>query len=127
MKFKIEYNKSLNAITCQYFGDVTFDVINQSSQQRFSHEKFPSLDYLISDYSEANLIKLQPEEVKDVVALDIEANKINPNLVVLLLMPNPLDFGMARMWQSYASPLNWTTHVFKSRAELNKFIKGISL
>ncbi len=123
MIYKIFYNQSINAIECYYFGDVTFEILKESSERRFSHEKFPEIDYLISDYSEANLKKFEPFEIQLLVSLDIKASTINPALIVLLCMPTPLEYGMARMWQAYSVELNWVSHVFSSRDELDNFIK----
>jgi hypothetical protein len=42
---------------------------------------------------------------------------------VAIVAPSDLAFGIARMWEAFAEVTRWNTHVFRSRAEADPWLR----
>ena len=87
-----------------------------------SPDELAKLRYLVID-TESGEFHCSTEEVRIISAQDKQIAKIAPpDLVVVVLAPSDVDFGMARMWQVFAEETGWQTAVFRSCASAGKWL-----
>lgn len=60
---------------------------------------------------------VSPEAVKQIAEQDRRAARANPKLVIALVGPTDLIFGMIRMWQAHVDEANIATSAFRTRDE----------
>jgi hypothetical protein len=80
-----------------------------------SPERLAGLRYLVVDEESVGFV-LSTSEARIVAEQDKQIAKLAPEgLVVAVVTPRDVDFGMARMWQVFVQETGWKTKVFRSR------------
>lgn len=106
-------------------GVVTGQEIIEANNKIYTRENLLSLKYKIIDRSNCTDYQVTAEEIKSIAAQDIEASKINNNIVILLISPTALQYGMTRMWQMHVEATGFRSEIFKNRDSANEYIKKI--
>lgn len=121
-KVSISFDTERSLIRCSYHGDVDYSDILDSCRRRYSLSQFSVARYCLVDYSDTSIEGVTPEEMMEIVQASVEASKVNSLLIMVAVMPSELQFGMARMWQGFATDLPWKSHIFRSLCEAYRFI-----
>jgi hypothetical protein len=80
-----------------------------------SPERLRALRYMVIDEESVGFV-LSTSEARTVAEQDRQIAKLAPEgLVVAVVTPRDVDFGMARMWQVFVEGTGWKTEVFRSR------------
>jgi hypothetical protein len=80
-----------------------------------SPERLGALRYIVIDEESVGCV-LSTSEARIVAEQDKQIAKLTPQgLVVAVVTPRDVDFGMARMWQVFVEQTGWKTEVFRSR------------
>ena len=85
----------------------------------FIHAKMLVADYTDSVVAPAT----STEAVKQFAYAVKDAARINPNITFVVIMPGNLQYGLARMLDSYTHGISWQKHIVRTEAECQKLIE----
>ena len=88
-----------------------------------SEEDVRAVRYSIFDYSEVESIDASVEELRLIAELNKETSRVNPNVLIAQVGPDPLVLDLSRMWQFYVKDLPWESRLFQSRSEAETWIQ----
>jgi hypothetical protein len=89
-----------------------------------SPERLKGLHYALIDMSDVTEVHITRDDVLEFVVADMQIALIVPRRVgVAIVAPGDLAFGLARMWEVFAEVTHWNTHVFRSRAEAEPWLR----
>jgi hypothetical protein len=87
-------------------------------------ERARRLTHGLTDLTDVQELRVTPDEIKRVaVENHITASLALPGAVVAIVAPRDHPFGMARMWEALVDDTSWKTHVFRTRAEANAWLR----
>jgi len=104
---------------------VTGKEIIEANKKIYTRENLLRLKYKIIDRSTCTDYHVTPGEIKIIANQDIEASKINKNIVIVLVSPTALQYGMTRMWQVYADDIGFQSKIFKDRESAYEYINEL--
>ena len=122
MPYKI---KSLDGggIITSFSGRMTDEIYIKAIKERwFSPEAILNCHFFISDLTDVDQFELTPTGIQKSANINIEASKINKNILAVGVLPTDLEFGLGRMWQAYANQTNWNTYTSRSLDEAMQWI-----
>ncbi|MBN2426757.1 MAG: hypothetical protein JXK94_00310 [Deltaproteobacteria bacterium] len=125
MAYSIEYIQEEGGLIVHWHGAVEGKEVIRSYYERYSPlERLQSLRYIITDYSDVTHFNMNPEDVRTIAEIARQAAKHNHNIFGVAAMPAALAYGIARMWQGYASDeeTGWRTRVVKTRKEAEDWL-----
>ena len=109
-----------------YIGDVHFEDIEQSYAERIVHPAFKHIKAIVIDSVHCNPASLTAEDIRKDVKIAQEVAKVNGDLTMISVMPDPLAYGISRMWTMISSgELPWESVIVKSREEAEILIQDI--
>ena len=93
------------------------EILAMGRKQAADTEATRKLKYYLYDMSQVTDFNIRPEDI----ALLVEVNRVtadnSPGIPGAIIAPNPLAFGMARVWQSLGQDIGWKIRIFQTRAE----------
>jgi hypothetical protein len=89
-----------------------------------SPERLKGLHYTLIDMSDVTELHVTRYDVLEFVAADMQiALTVPRRMAVAIVAPGDLAFGVSRMWEAFAEVTHWCTHVFRSRAEAEPWLR----
>ncbi len=79
-------------------GIVTGEEIIEAHVEIYNIKHLRKQKYHIIDRSHCEEYNVTSEDVRKIAEIDKAAAKINPNIIVALVSPTDLQFGMSRVW-----------------------------
>lgn len=108
-----------------YWGIVTSKE-NQEAHKKIvgkTPDQIKKIPYVISDFSKAININHSSEEIRKVAAMSKQKLKLNPNLVLAIIVPSTLFYGLGRMWQVLLEEEHHRAGLFKTSAEAKIWVQ----
>lgn len=106
-----------------YWGIITDnDIINSGQEKYLLLDKLKSYRYAITDLSRVEQYKMTAKGIRSNVEMASKMYKENQNLIVALVMPTDVEYGMGRMWQAYAEQYGIESFVCRTRTEAEEWI-----
>lgn len=62
-------------------------------------------------------------EIQAIADIDAQLARLLPGMIVAVVAPTDVLFGMARMWEGFADATGWRIAVFRSLAEAQDWIR----
>jgi len=88
----------------------------------YAAPEFEQLKYWISDMSGRTEFLPSTEQVNGLIALDKVESLRNPEMVLILVAEQKLEYGLARMVQLGSDGKSYSTMVFSNRTEADKWL-----
>jgi hypothetical protein len=109
-------------ISCS--GDVTAqEFIDADNQLLAVPKQFAECRFVIVEFTSISSFNVSASEVRRFVDLDIRMAAIQPRLVVAVVAPTDVTFGMSRMWQVMAEVTGWEIMVFRTRQKGEDWVR----
>ena len=87
-------------------------------------DRLKGLHYGLIDLTDVTELGVTRDDVLEFVQVDMQiALNVPRALAVAIVAPSDLAFGIARMWEAFAEVTRWNTHVFRSRAEADPWLR----
>lgn len=131
MPYDIKYLDDEGGIITTYSGSITYiDLVNCTAERAGQIAKKP-YKYSIGDYTTVTNLELSSEEIQKQAETVSKLLANNKDLLIALVMPSILKFGIGRMWQAYleiymnkhANGAHPNISVFKTRTEAETWVK----
>ena len=124
MPIEIQYTEDDMGIVFYAVGAVTGEEIIEKQGEIYRGEHFSNLRYWIVDRSRCTEYKITPDEIRKMAAMDNEAAKANPNLLMALISESDLQYGISRMFEAHLDENGFKTVVCRSRPEAEEWIRN---
>ena len=115
MTIKINYIDDGVGIEIVASGCVTGDEIIEIQREIYSPDNLKKLKYQLIDRTECKEYNVSFEDIKKIAIFDTAASKSNPDIVIAIVSPTDLQFGMSRAWQAYVVDSHYKTQIFRDR------------
>ena len=80
------------------------------------------LEYIIADHEGVTAFEATADEIREVANADARLAELKPHLVIALVAPTDIVFGLARMWEVFTERPGWSARVFRSRPEAEAWV-----
>lgn len=105
-------------------GSVTGQELKEANQIIYKDQnKIKQISYQIVDALDVSDVSISSAETKEIAELDRQAFKIHPAMIIALVAEKDLFFGLARMWESFATDGPFETMVFRKMEDAQQWIK----
>ncbi len=104
-------------------GSITGDDILGLLKSLFSDKAFREYKYWVTDFSDVTDFSMSPDEIQKVVDLDKKAEKVNSDIIIVVIAPKDLYFGLSRMWDSMSHEICWEKMVLRTKVDAYDFLK----
>jgi hypothetical protein len=117
MPYETQYVDSEKGVLKIGSGVVTGAELLETATHQSLDERIRTVKYALVDFSQMIEMKITSEIVRQMVEIQKKTSQLAPDVVVAIVAPSPLAYGMSRVWQSFAYDLGWTSNVFHSRPD----------
>jgi hypothetical protein len=124
MPIKIKYINDGVGVEFVLTGRITGAKIIEANKKIYSTtEKILKQKYQIIDRTRCTEYHINAEEIKVIAEQDKEAAKHNPNIIMVFVATNALQFGASRMWQEYVGESSFLTKIFRNRKSADEWLE----
>jgi len=122
MTYSITYQTDGGVITT-YSGIVTdHDIISCAKERTESPDTLKEFKYFLSDFTDVNEFNVSSNAIKTIAHLTVQASKANKNLIIVVIVPTDLEYGMSRMWAVYSDESNLKLHMARTKEEALEYL-----
>jgi hypothetical protein len=104
-------------------GIVTGEEIIEAHKEIYNETNLKNQKYQIIDRSHCKEYKVSSADVQQIAEIDKAASKSNPDIIIALISPTDIQFGMSRMWQTYVEESRFLSKVFRDSKSADEWIK----
>lgn len=126
-QYQIRTTHSGHVLEVIFVGSITLDIWFRSFDEMINHNdgrSFREARYNIIDYTDGTLEQINSQEIIDTsVDFAHQAYVLNPDIILVNIVPRDLEYGLSRMFEAYAFEVKWEIHTIRSRSELEGLIK----
>ena len=123
MTIHVNYLDNGTGIEIMASGIVTGEEIIKAHEEIYSTENLTKQKYQIIDRTYCSKYQVYAEEIEKIAALDNAASKVNPHIIIAVISPTALQFGMTRLWQAYLRNSGFATKIFMDRGSADRWIR----
>ena len=125
MAYSIDYQPTGAELCFTEFvsGQELFD----AKAEFFAREFDPAAAYVLCDFSEASKFDIPSSAVDRMVEQDRAETKRHPHLLEVVIAPQNLVYGLARMWQLKVNEIRPHTAVVRTRDEAVAWLKAAGI
>lgn len=124
MPYSIEYWDEEGGVIVTYTGIVTDEDIYSSLTERLScQERVERYKYAITDCTYISQYDVTTNGMINAASKASNTEGVNKDIVAICIMPNNLEFGMARLWEGHVSQNDWNVRVVRNWDEANTFLE----
>lgn len=129
MGVESHYHLEANVSHDVFRGPVTNDEILAAVRAGLARLDGARRRFIINDYTDASLANVSNKQVKTNVKTARNSAEAATDVFLIAIVPGDLEFGMSRMWISYAQGMHWDAEAVRSRAECEQLLRdhGIEL
>jgi hypothetical protein len=112
-----------------FHGIVTGEDLFDVNERVLEHDYPGRPRYALLDFSDAQRIDVTPQDLQRVAEQDQRDAERVAGIAVLIIAPQTLTFGLARMWEGMVDEIELDSGVVRSRAEAARWLaaRGIPL
>jgi hypothetical protein len=123
MPVRVEYTEDGIGVVLRHEGVATGRELYSSVSLVYNDKRYTNLKYWIGDRTDCTQFLPDYEWQKKIVGLNRKESSRNPGMLLALVSPKDLTFGMSRMFQTISEGDLFKTEVFRDRDSAEKWIK----
>jgi len=122
MPYLISYQTDGGVLTT-YSGIVTDnDMFCCIKERTSSHDDLEKYRYFLSDFTDVDKFDVSSGAIKTIADLTVQASMVNESLIIVVIVPTDLEYGMARMWSAYSDESNLRLYMARTKEEALKYL-----
>lgn len=121
MPFDAAYTAS--GVAFRFYGAVTSADIRQANREVHAHSYEKSLRYCLLDLTDAAPFDVDTETIERAAERDRAQLANQPEVLVAIVAPEPLQFGVARIWQAWVEGAPINPAIVNSRTAALEFLR----
>ncbi len=87
-----------------------------------TEEKTLGSVYQICDYRGVETVDVSTDDIRTLAERDKRAARINPNIIIAVVVGDELALGLTRMWQGLTSSAPFINSIFHSMDEAERWV-----
>lgn len=109
----------------KWSGPISPPDIFSLNRKVISSAEFEEYLFWLTDFSDLTDIQFSRVDVEKVINLNQEAQRINPDLIAVVITSKELAYGLSRMWEIMADleGINWDKMIIKNKEDACAFIE----
>jgi hypothetical protein len=123
MPVRIEFTKDGMGVVLYHEDVVTGDELFNTISSVYNDDKYLTLKYWIGDRTGCTEFLPDANYFKKIAELNKKESLRNPEMLLALIAPTDLQFGMSRMFEVFADESLFRTKVFRDRNTAEKWIR----
>ena len=124
MPYETIYLDDEGGVITNYWGTVTDRELIESGKAKMAKlEVLTSYRYALTDCSRVEKFDVTAKGIQANAQVAYEVSKVNESFLVAIVTLSDLEFGMGRMWESYAAGSKVTSNVFRTRDEAEAWLR----
>ena len=123
MPVKIVYTNDNIGVVLHHEGIVTGEELLDAISKTLKGRRFPNLKYWIGDRTNCDEFLPDTDCFQKIAILMKSESSRNPGMLVALVSPKDIEFGMSRMYQVFEDESLFKTEVFRDKNSADKWIK----
>lgn len=130
MPYTISIDSNRKGLITTYSGELNNVEFVRCTREKFIHgEEFlskeyaDSFNYSLSDMTDVTRLDIDLDAIKSNAALSEKALELNTEGVMLVVCPTDLEFGLSRLWQTYADAGTDRIKLFRTRQEADQWLE----
>ena len=123
MTIQINYPDNGIGIEIIASGIVTGEEIIKAQDEIYNEENLQKQKYQIIDRTHCTEYQVSSEDIEKNSDIDNRASEVNSYIIIAVVSPTPLQYGMTRMWQAYIKEDRFVTKIFVDRKSADEWIK----
>lgn len=131
MPYEISVDNARHGLITTYSGELSNEEFLSCTQEKFnqgeeflSKEYIESFKYSLSDLSAVSRIDIDMDTIKSNAALSEKALSMSTEGIMVVVAPTDLEFGLSRLWQTYAEAGSDRIKLFRTRAEADTWLSA---
>ncbi len=123
MPVRIEYTKDGIGVVLCHEGDVTCEELINSISNVYSDERYLRLKYWIGDRTGCTKFLADANCLQRIADLNKKESLRNPGILLALVSPKDIQFGMSRMFQTISDDSLFQTKIFRNLETAKEWIQ----
>jgi hypothetical protein len=100
------------------------EIIAAAIEEHRLEDRARRLRFGLVDLTDVTDLQVTSEHVRRIALENLTLAKLTPGAVVAVAAPSDVAFGMARMWQTFASRTGWQILIVRSKAAATEWLRG---
>ncbi len=93
-----------------------------ASHRMYAEERLGRQRYQIIDKTRCTEYALTADDIAALAEMDIQASKINPDIVIAVVESAHLQFSLTELWQAHLEECPFRTQAFQSREQAEAWL-----
>jgi len=123
MTVRIEYTEDSIGAVLYHLGVVTGEELINSISSVYTDERYPRLKYWIGDRTSCSEFLPDSSALKRIAELNRKESLRNPGMLLALVAPRDIEYGLSRMFEVFSEDGLFKTKVFRSRDSAEDWIR----
>ena len=125
MTIYLKFNDDRTGLEAIASNQVTISDFMGACSEAFNNTNVVNQKYQILDFSQCTDFELSSDDINNLSQLAINASKINPNIIMAIIAPTDLVFGMSRVYEVYAEESGFKIKVFREKSQAESWVETL--
>ena len=125
MAIYLKFNDDRTGLEAIASNQVTISDFMGACSEAFNNTNVVNQKYQILDFSQCTDFELSSDDINNLSQLAINASKINPNIIMAIIAPTDLVFGMSRVYEVYAEESGFKIKVFREKSQAESWVETL--
>jgi len=121
----LKFNADRTGIEAIASNQVSRSDFIDACSEAFNNKNVVKQKYQILDFSQCTDFELSSNDIDSLSRLAINASKINPNIIMAIIAPSDLVFGMSRVYEVYAEESGFKIKVFREKLQAENWVDAL--
>jgi len=99
------------------------EILASARTDRESPERMAKVTHGLVDLTRVTELKMSVDDLRRITMEHRMTAKAAPRAVIAVVAPRDHVFGMARMWEAFATEIGWTIRVFRERGAAETWLR----
>lgn len=106
-----------------FTGHTTGQEVVAAVRDFFAHGYERDPRFALFDFTLADRFDVQPADVEEIAAIDLDVARRGYDVVIAVVAPATVQYGLSRMWQIRVEPTQWRTTVVTTLEEALRWLE----
>ena len=125
MAIDLKFNDDRTGLEAIASNQVTKSDFMGACSEAFNNTNVVNQKYQILDFSQCTDFELSSDDINSLSQLAINASKINSNIIMAIIAPTDLVFGMSRIYEVYAEESGFKIKVFRNKSDAESWVETL--
>ena len=125
MAFEIRYINGGEGIECLISGRAHTRELVKINEEIYSDPHLTRQKYQIVDLTDLESVEVNDRDIIQIAEMDKAAAKANPDIVIAVVAPGDLEYGLSRIWRALVDDSGFETRIFRDRESADRWIEEL--